>query len=195
MKTLQVSRATARFLADGHPWVRPDRFTKGLERLGVGDPVVLVDEHGARLASALADPQAEVCARVYHRSPDRAFDAGAAVLRAWKRRDPLHTDPETDCYRLINGEADFLPGLRVERYASTVVVLVLASCASPYVATVCGSLRDLLPGATVVVREHRDDLRREDVSSTLDSGAPIDPGAVVMGRELGVAYPLRPYAG
>ncbi|MBA3708571.1 MAG: class I SAM-dependent rRNA methyltransferase [Planctomycetes bacterium] len=195
MKTLQVSRTTARFIANGHPWVRPDRFTRGLEQLRAGDPVVLVDERGTRLASALAAPQDEICARVYHRSPDYAFDPAAALRRAWKRREGLHSDPETDCYRVVHGEADFLPGLRVERYGSIFVVLVLAACAAPAVGAVCETLLELQPQAKVVVREHRDDLRREEVVSRQWSGGALEPDAVVIGREFGVRYPLLPFAG
>jgi 23S rRNA (cytosine1962-C5)-methyltransferase len=195
MPTLQVSRTTAHFISDGHPWVRPDRFTRGLETLQTGEPVTLVDEGGRRLASALADPAHEICARVYHRRPDMPFVPAQALTRAWERRAALHADPDTDCYRVVHGEADFLPGLRVERYGPVFVVMVLADCASPYADALCASLQGRLPDAVIVRREHRDDLRREEVSSRRHGGGALDPEAVVIGRELGVRYPLRPFAG
>jgi hypothetical protein len=74
MAELQVGRTTARFLKDGHPWVRPDRFTLGLAGLRAGDVVTLVDERGQGLASALADPAAEACARVLQRGGVRHVD-------------------------------------------------------------------------------------------------------------------------
>jgi 23S rRNA (cytosine1962-C5)-methyltransferase len=190
-----VSRTTARFLQAGHPWVRPDRFTRGLAGLAAGDAVTLIDERGVPLAAALADPQAEVCARVFHRKPDARFDVAAALTRAWDRRAALHADPATDCYRLVHGEGDFLPGLRVERYGDVLVVLVLAACATPHVPAVCAWLQERLPAAVVVVRDHLDDLRREEVSTRRAGGGGVDPEAVVIARELGVRYPLRPFAG
>ena len=195
MRTLTVSRTTARFIADGHPWVRPDRFTRGLEVLHTGEPVTLIDEGGKRLASALADPTNEICARVYHRRPDMPFVPAQALSRAWDRRAALHHDAHTDCYRVVHGEGDFLPGLRVERYASVFVVLVLADCATPYVDEICRSLQRRVPEAVIVRRDHRSDLRREDVTSRRFGGGALDPEAVVIGRELGVSYPLRPFAG
>ena len=195
MRTLTVSRTTARFINDGHPWVRPDRFTRGLEVLQTGEPVTLIDEGGKRLASALADPANEICARVYHRRPDMPFVPGQALSRAWDKRAALHTNPGTDCYRVVQGEADFLPGLRVERYASVFVVLVLADCAAPYADEVCRDLQRRVPDAIVVRREHRTDLRREDVSTRRYGGGALDPETVVIGKELGVQYPLRPFAG
>ena len=79
-RQIQVSRTTAVFLEKGHPWVRPDRFTKGLESVKNGEAVTLVDERGRGLASALAEPGGEVCARVFHRKPDMAFDPAAAYI-------------------------------------------------------------------------------------------------------------------
>lgn len=119
-RQIQVSRTTAVFLEKGHPWVRPDRFTKGLESVKNGDAVTLVDERGRGLASALAEPGGEVCARVFHRKPDMAFDPAAALARAWDRRAELHADPTTTAYRVAHGEADFLPGVRIEDRKSVV---------------------------------------------------------------------------
>lgn len=195
MRTLKVSRATAGFIARGHPWVRPDRFTVGLDGLVAGEPVTLVDERGAGLAAALADPRAEVCARVYARRPDAAFAPAAAYAAAWERRAALHADPDTDCYRVVHGEADGLPGLRVERHADVLVVLVLADCAAPAVEAVCSAAASLLPGARIVVRDHRDDLRVRAVETRLHGGGAVDPETVVVGREFGLRYPLRPFAG
>lgn len=194
--TLQVSRATAGFLDRGHPWVRPDRFTVGLEHLQAGQTVTLVDERGKGLATALADPAAEVCARVFHRMPDKAFDPAAAIGRAWERRAALHGDPATTCYRVVHGEADFLPGLRVERYADVLVVLVLADCIAPHIDALCGALAQRLAGARIVVRDHRADIRREEVRARLwNSTAILDPEESVIGHELGVPVAVRPFAG
>jgi 23S rRNA (cytosine1962-C5)-methyltransferase len=203
-KTLVISRASAGFITRGHPWVRPDRFTRGLEHLRAGEPVILVDAEGRPLAAALADPAAEICARVYHRRADAAFDIKAAVARAWARRAGLHDDPATDCYRVIHGEADFLPGFRVERYAGMLVVVVLAACAMPHVEALCAALAAQMPGAVIVIKDHREDLRRADVATRVwqesrrpgADGVPApDADTVVTGRELGVAYPLHPAGG
>ncbi len=194
-RRLIVSRATAGFLQRGHPWVRPDRFTRGLEQLQTGEPVVLVDQEGRELAAALADPRATVCARVYDRQPGRPFDPRAAMRAAWARRARWHQDPDTDCYRLVHGEADGLPGLRVERYASWIIVLVSASCAERHVEAVVAELQQLQPQSRILVRLHLEDLRRSSVLDRPIGGWSLDPGEVVLGRELGVVYPLRPAAG
>jgi 23S rRNA (cytosine1962-C5)-methyltransferase len=200
---LQVSRATARFIEDGHPWVRPDRFTRGLERFTAGDVATLVTEQGARIASAIVEPRGAVCARVFHRRPDMPFDPVAALARAVSRRAALFSDPQTDCFRVVHGEGDHLPGLRVERYADVFVVVVFADAAMRAAKAVCaallapdGPVAPFVAAPTVVLRDHRDDLRREDVrSARFGAGPALDPDGVVEARELGVRYPLRPFDG
>lgn len=179
--------------------MRPDRFTRGLERLRTGQSVTLIDDRGRGLASALADPGAEVCARVFHRQPDKTFTPAEALHRAWKRREVLHADPATTCYRVVHGEADYLPGLRVERYGTVLVAVVLADCVMPHLEELCRTLADLLPEASLVVRDHRDDVRRSAVRSWRwqadgERGA-LDPDATVTGFELGVPVLIKPYAG
>ncbi len=199
MKTLIVSRLTARFISAGHPWVRVDRFTRGLEALAPGDAVTLVDDTGRGLASAIADPANEICARVYHRQPGKSFDVAAAIARAWTKRDALHADADaeagSDCYRVVHGEGDFLPGLRVERHADVLIAVVFCDAIAAHLPAIITALGHCLPNARILIKDHRDDLRRRDVAVRWADGSTVDPDLTVIGRELGVRYPLRPCAG
>ena len=185
--TLRIGRQSAGFITRGHPWVRPDRFTIGLERLRPGQPVTLVDEHGAPLAEALADPSSDICARVFAR-PGTLWDPAGALAQAWNRR---RFADDTDCYRVVHGELDGLPGLRAERYGNVLVLVAFAQAIVPHLEALARTAADLLPGATVIVKEHRDDLRRSGVQVR---GA-VDPDLLVIGRELGVQVAVRPAQG
>jgi 23S rRNA (cytosine1962-C5)-methyltransferase len=198
LPSVAVSRTTARFLEQGHPWVRPDRFTDGLAALRCGQAATLVDHQGRRLASALVEPGGAICARVFHRLPDRAFDPAQALRRAWTRRAALHGDPATDCYRIVHGEGDHLPGLRVERYAGVLVVVAFAACIAPWLDAIVAVLRDLSPGSAIVVKQHAEDLRRREVATAVrwaPPGVQLSADRVVIGSELGVRYPLTPAGG
>lgn len=190
-RVLRVGRASAGFVRRGHPWIRPDRFTRGLDGLRPGEPVVLEDETGRRLGLALADPGAPVCARVC--AADDHWDAAAAADAAWQRRAALHADPATDCYRVVHGEADGLPGLRVDRFGPCLSAVVSAACILPWLDGALAALTARLPGCRVVVHEHLGDLRRCPVRSRLPAAA--RPDEEIDGRELGVTYALRPFAG
>lgn len=196
MRRVSVGRQSAGFIRRGHPWLRPDRFTRGLDDCGSGEPVLLVDERGRPLAAALADPAARIAARVYsHDAEQSAFDPASATRAALDRRAPLLAEHDTDCYRLIHGEADGLPGLRVERYGPVLVVLARARCIAPHLAAVIAELRRSLPDCRLVLREHYDDLRRRDVRTRALDDEALDSEQQVIGRELGCRYRLRPFAG
>ena len=203
MRTLQVSRATAGFIRKGHPWVRPDRFTKGLEKLRCGESVTLIDERKQRLASALVDPEGTICARVYHQRADKDFQPETSLQRAWEARKTLHQSDDTDCYRIVHGEADYLPGLRIERYANVYVCLVYGLCIVPHIARIAGELQrlaettfdhspDNLP--RIVIREHIDDIRRSAITSKMFDDSAINPEEVIWGQELGVHIPITPFS-
>jgi 23S rRNA (cytosine1962-C5)-methyltransferase len=75
---------------------------------------------------ALAAPALPLAAaRIHIREAVRFPDGLRGLLRlASDRRAPLAADPETTIYRLVNGEADGLRGLTVDRYGSALVVSI-----------------------------------------------------------------------
>src|SRR6185503_9362454 len=90
-----------------------------------GELVTLVDERGP-LATALADPASPLRARVLDRDPDAACDdrwagARAEAAAARRLRDPLLAG--CTGWRVIHGEADACPGLVIDVYAATAVVV------------------------------------------------------------------------
>lgn len=108
----------------GHPWIY-DRALGAPGDVRPGDLVTLVDERGP-LATALADPASPLRARVLDRDPDATCDdrwAGARAEAAAERRarDPLLAG--CTGLRVIHGEADACPGLVIDVYATTGVVV------------------------------------------------------------------------
>jgi 23S rRNA (cytosine1962-C5)-methyltransferase len=109
----------------GHPWVYDRALAPPPGKVAAGDVVTLVDERGP-LAAALADPASPLRARVLDRDPEAACDARWAGARAEaaaarRVRDPLLVG--CTGRRVIHGEADACPGLVIDVYASTAVVV------------------------------------------------------------------------
>lgn len=117
MKRCLVGPETTRMLQLGHPWVIADRYTRQWPKVTNGELVMLVDEQCQQLAVAICDPQNRIVARCLPGAPasisvswlEEQFQ-GCLVLR----RHALLGD--SDCYRLVNGEGDGLPGVTVDRY-------------------------------------------------------------------------------
>jgi 23S rRNA (cytosine1962-C5)-methyltransferase len=107
----------------GHPWVY-DRALAPANQIAIGELVTLVDEQGP-IATAVADPSSPIRARILD-IPGAACDAGWASARAEaaaarRARDPLLVG--CTGRRLVHGEADGCPGLVIDAYTDTAVIV------------------------------------------------------------------------
>ena len=197
MKQLTIGRQSAGFLQRGHPWVRKDRFTRGLEQCRSGDVVTLVDERRKPLASALIDrDHPSICARVFHHAPHKTFQPTVAIDRAIEQRRKLVNDEATSCYRLAHGEGDFIPGLRMEVLGKWLLVFVRSTAIQPYVKAIAqyGAKRLNIPQQQVVIRQHVEDERKQASAASLLDGSPLNEAAEDQGVECGVPIILEPAA-
>ena len=102
----------------GHPWI----FSGAIERThGDAGCVATADVFDAKkswIARGLYNPASQIRVRVLT-SQDEPID-GDFFRRRIGRAHALRVQcvpPDTNAYRLVNGEGDFLPGLIVDRYA------------------------------------------------------------------------------
>ena len=109
----------------GHPWV----FAGEINRIdGEAAPGELVDVHtyqGKYLATGYWNPKSQITIRVVSYKPLEAMDQ--AFFRERFEQCAQHRSRFVkghDC-RLVYGEADFLPGLIVDRFGDVLVVQVL----------------------------------------------------------------------
>ncbi|MCA9980610.1 MAG: hypothetical protein KDD89_07255, partial [Anaerolineales bacterium] len=111
-----------------HPWV----FSGAIKRLE-GDPqpgnlVTITDSRGRDLALAYYNPRSQIQGRILSWNPqDNLSDDfwRAKLQQAITARQALALEPETTAYRLVNAEADGLPGLIVDKYGDYLVVQCL----------------------------------------------------------------------
>lgn len=91
-----------------------------------GDEVVVEDARGNLLGRGLYSPRSAIAVRLYSRDARAALDGTLLterLERALSLRQALGLpNPDTNAYRLVHGEGDDLPGLIVDRFASTLVV-------------------------------------------------------------------------
>jgi 23S rRNA (cytosine1962-C5)-methyltransferase len=193
MREVVIGRQSAGFVKRGHPWIRRDRFVRGIEACAPGEAVTLVCD-GKAVASALADPAADIVARVFHKRAGRTFDPLAALARARERRVALLEDDSTDCFRLIHGEGDFLPGFRAECQGDSLVATTFADCAEPWAEKLTRHAAEMM-GLIPVLRRHTQDIRQQSVRVQRLDGRAVEPERACQGRELGVGVEIRPEAG
>jgi len=122
--SVTVSPRGASRLKDGHVWVYRSDIVSA-NGIPPGSLVSVADHRGQLLGTAFYSSASQIAIRLISREPVADF---AALLRqriadAIAYREPLVHD--TDAYRVIFSEADFLPGLIVDRYNDILSIQIL----------------------------------------------------------------------
>ena len=126
MKSIRLREGKERSLQRRHPWVFQGSIAKGAA--DAGETVRVEDAAGKFLAWGAYSPTSMIRVRAWSFDEAERIDtaffrrrvARAVALRA---RLPVASDG----VRLVHGEADGLPGLIVDRYASTLSVQFLSA--------------------------------------------------------------------
>jgi 23S rRNA (cytosine1962-C5)-methyltransferase len=108
----------------------------------------------------------------------------AALAAALARRAGLAADPTLDCYRLLHGWTEGLPGVEVDRYGD-VVVIEARTDAEPAIAPLVAALEAALAPPAIVVRR-----RGPGVAAVATVRG--DPPARVWVREHGLRFAIEP---
>jgi len=123
--TVILSRAAARRIASGHPWVfRGDvAWNSALDLLDPGAAVVFADARLRPLATGTFNPGTDLCGRVLaagNAAIDRTLFA-RRLKRALDKRTGWFSVPH---YRWVHAEGDGLPGLIADRYGDILCLQV-----------------------------------------------------------------------
>ncbi len=187
-KSVRLRPARAASATRRHPWVFsgsvfPIRTGQPLDR-----PVPLVDANGHVMGHGFLSPASPIVLRLWRFGPE-ALDAAyvaALILNAAKFREEC-VPKETSGYRLINAEGDHLPGLIVDRYASTLVVQAATEGTERAKPLWLPPLKDIFPGFGI--------LQKNSLPSRLGEGLPVEdevlsghvPGRIVF-TECGLSF-------
>ena len=147
-----VSRRGANRLKAGHVWVyRSDISADGVPP---GALVSVKDERGKPLGSALYSSSSQIAVRMISRHPVEDFSAviRERIAAAVRYREAFVHD--TDAYRVVFSEADFLPGLIVDRYNDllSLQVLTQAMDSQPVREAMISELSERLKPAAIAER-------------------------------------------
>jgi 23S rRNA (cytosine1962-C5)-methyltransferase len=181
---VKISPRGATRLKTGHVWVyRSDVLTT--DAIPPGSLVTVTDQRGKALGTALYSSTSQIAIRLI--SPDPVADFPALlrqrIANAIAYRESLVRN--TDAYRLIFSEADFLPGLIVDRYNDVLSLQILTQGmdANPVRETVMSALGEHLHPASMV---ERTDPRVRDLESL-----PPRPSALLYGQKSATTFTMN----
>ncbi len=124
MPEVKISPRGAARLKDGHIWVYRSDIVSA-DGIAPGSLVTVADHRGQLLGTALYSSSSQIAIRLISREPVTDFRAllRQRVAEAISYREKVVRD--TNAYRLIFSEADFLPGLIVDRYNDILSLQIL----------------------------------------------------------------------
>ena len=122
---LTLEKDLRRAIRRGHPWVFEQALARKRPRLHPGQ-LVRIGYARELVALAYADPGRSIAARILDRDAHATLDTAWVAERAraavrCRMRDPRLA--RTNAWRLIHGENDYMPGLVIDLYDDTAVVV------------------------------------------------------------------------
>lgn len=188
-----VSRRGAARWDAGHPWIFRSDVVEMPE--APAGSVLVTDQRGKPLGTALWSPASEISLRLMDRDPAAALDLGwweRRLSAAIARRVAL--EGVTNAWRVVHGEGDALPSLIVDRYDRYLVVQLMSAGIEAYRAEIVTALEGLLAPAGILARNDagtrsREGLARETVLLAGDVPREIEV------NEYGVRYLAAPWTG
>ena len=122
---LKLKKNECRRLRIGHLWVfsnEVDTKETPLNSFTPGQTVTVTSSNGEKIGNAYINPHSLICARLFTRNANQAFDTGYLQKQVNNALELRQSYFEKPFYRLIYGESDFLPGLIVDRFDNALVV-------------------------------------------------------------------------
>ncbi len=142
-----IRKGKERALINRHPWI----FFKSLAWLPEydnGEIVEVVSSSGEILGYAFFSPASRIVCRMFDFT-GRKYDTLPSgyfrdkIFRARELRRRFINGADTDCYRLVNAEGDYFPGLVVDVYGSTAVIQLLIKGAERLLDLIVASLEEM----------------------------------------------------
>ena len=188
-----LKKGAGRTLKEGGPWIYDNEIESIMGSFTDGDIVLVHDFDGYPMGRGFINRNSKLTVRMMTRNRDTEVDESFIRMRvknAWEYRKKV-MDDISSC-RVIFGEADFLPGLVVDKFADVLVVESLALGIDRFKEMIVDILKELMEADGIHIRgvyERSDAKVREQEGMERYKGfigAPFDTKVEIV--ENGVRY-------
>lgn len=147
-----LKKGAGRTLKNGGLWIYDNEVESVMGSFEDGDIVAVRDFDGYPLGSGFINRRSKIMIRMMTRDSHVQIDESFIRMRvknAWEYRKKV---VDTASCRVIFGEADFLPGLVVDKFADVLVVESLALGIDRYKEMIIGILKELMEADGIHIR-------------------------------------------
>ena len=139
-----LKKGEGRTIKAGGAWIFDNEIDTITGRFKNGEVVTVHDFDGYPMGKGFINQNSKIRIRMMTRKPDQEIDEAFLKMRvknAWEYRK---TTVDTSSCRIIFGEADFLPGLVIDKYEDVLVVECLALGMEQFKQTIVNFLKEIL---------------------------------------------------
>ena len=147
-----LKKGEGRTIKAGGAWIFDNEIDTITGRFKNGEVVTVHDFDGYPMGKGFINQNSKIRIRMMTRKPDQEIDEAFLKMRvknAWEYRK---TTVDTSSCRIIFGEADFLPGLVIDKYEDVLVVECLALGMEQFKEIIVNFLKDILAEDGIKIR-------------------------------------------
>ena len=170
-----LKKGEGRTIKAGGAWIFDNEIAEINGRFTNGDVVTVQDFDGYPMGKGFINQNSKIRIRMMTRKADVEIDHGFLEMRvrnAWEYRK---TVGDISSCRVIFGEADFLPGLVIDKYEDVLVVECLALGMEQFKREIVDILRGVLAEDGIIVRGVYE---RSDANERVKEGLPKIKGFI-----------------
>lgn len=147
-----LKKGEGRTIKAGGAWIFDNEIDTIAGRFKNGEVVTVHDFDGYPMGKGFINQNSKIRIRMMTRKPDQEIDEAFLKMRvknAWEYRK---TTVDTSSCRIIFGEADFLPGLVIDKYEDVLVVECLALGMEQFKEIIVNFLKEILAEDGIKIR-------------------------------------------
>ena len=170
-----LKKGEGRTIKSGGAWVFDNEIDTITGRFKNGDLVTVHDFDGYPMGSGFINQNSKIRIRMMTRKADQEIDHAFLTMRVKNAWDYRKTTVDTSSCRIIFGEADFLPGLVIDKYEDILVVECLALGMEAFKEEIVMILKELLAKDSITIHGVYE---RSDANERTKEGLPKIKGFI-----------------
>ena len=170
-----LKKGEGRTIKSGGAWIFDNEIETIMGRFTNGDIVTVHDFDGYPMGNGFINQNSKIRIRMMTRKADQVIDHDFLTMRVKNAWDYRKTTVDTSSCRIIFGEADFLPGLVIDKYEDVLVVECLALGMEAFKEEIVEILKELLLKDGILIRGVYE---RSDANERTKEGLPKVKGFI-----------------
>ena len=166
--TITIKEGKEKQLLRHHPWVFSGAIKKVEPQFNIASWADVYTEKGVFIAKGWYDEKSHIVLHLL--SWNEKEKMGEAFVKRLvreailRRRNFFSKDSTTNAFRLIHGEADFLPGFAVDAYASNVRIILSSRFAAAFLQSTVEEIDSLIHPNLIIATSDKDYASSEGLS-------------------------------